>query len=115
VFHLGSLTTIGSGQDTDVVLAGTEALHAEVRRTLDDEFVLVPLVRDGSVRVNGAPVTGEALLRTGTRVDVAGWTLSYYREEYADHGRPYGGRIGGELGRQRPQPPREALTRPGPH
>ena len=29
-----------------------------------------------------------------------------YREEYADHGRPYGGRVGGELAFQKPQPPR---------
>ena len=32
--------------------------------------------------------------------------MSFYREEYADHGRPYGGRIGGEIGHQRPQPAR---------
>jgi hypothetical protein len=35
--------------------------------------------------------------------------LTFVREEYADHGRPYGGRIGGELGRQRRQPSRERL------
>jgi hypothetical protein len=39
------------------------------------------------------------------------WTMSFYREEYADHGRPYGGRIGGELGRQQAQPPRPVPTR----
>ena len=111
VFHLGTLTTIGSSVDSDVVLTGLEPLHAEVRRTQDDELLLVPLVRDGSVKVNGAPVQGEALLRTGTRVEVGRWTMSYYREEYADHGRPYGGRIGGELGHQRPQPSREELSR----
>ena len=32
--------------------------------------------------------------------------MSFYREEYADHGRPYGGRAGGEIGHQRPQPAR---------
>jgi hypothetical protein len=32
--------------------------------------------------------------------------MSFYREEYADHGRPYGGRLGGEIGHQRQQPPR---------
>ena len=36
--------------------------------------------------------------------------MSFYREEYADHGRPYGGRVGGEIGHQRPQPPRGART-----
>ena len=48
------------------------------------------------------------LLRTGTRVEVGTHRLVFFREEYADHGRPYGGRIGGEAGHQRPQPPRDA-------
>jgi hypothetical protein len=60
--------------------------------------------------VHGAVVLREALLRTGARVDLGPNTLTYSREEYADHGRPYGGRIGGELGHQRPQPSREQLT-----
>ena len=41
----------------------------------------------------------------------SGWTLSFYREEWADHGRPYGGRVGGELGRQQLQPDRDELRR----
>ena len=60
--------------------------------------------------MHGASVD-TAILRTGTRVDVGPWTLSYFREEYADHGRPYGGRIGGELGHQLSQPSREQLQR----
>jgi hypothetical protein len=59
----------------------------------------------GGTRVNGAPVNTVAL-RTAARVDVGRWTMSFFREEFADHGRPYGGRIGGELGHQRPQPGR---------
>ena len=35
--------------------------------------------------------------------------LVFFREEYADHGRPHGGRIGGEAGHQIPQPPRAAM------
>ncbi len=37
--------------------------------------------------------------------------MSFFREEYADHGRPYGGRIGGELGHQRTQPSRTDIRR----
>jgi hypothetical protein len=70
-----------------------------------------PARNGGPVRVHGAVVATEALLRTGTRIDVGPWTLTYAREEYADHGRPYGGRLGGELGRQRPQPSWEELDR----
>ncbi|MBA2561020.1 MAG: hypothetical protein H0V07_14260 [Propionibacteriales bacterium] len=51
------------------------------------------------------------ILRTGCGVDLGRWHLSYFREEYADHGRPYGGRIGGELGYQRPQPSRALQQR----
>ena len=99
------VTTIGGSADCDIRLAGLEPLHAEVRHDDADEFVIVRIGKSARVRVNGAHVES-AVLRTGTGVDLGDWHLSYFREEYADHGRPYGGRIGGELGHQRPQPPR---------
>ncbi len=88
-----------------------EALRytTEIRHDDQDEFVLVRIARSASTRVHGASVD-TAILRTGTRVDVGPWTLSYFREEYADHGRPYGGRIGGELGHQLSPPSREAAA-----
>jgi hypothetical protein len=98
-------TTIGSDPACDIVLAGLDPLHAEVRHDEQDEFVLVARSESRPVRVNGA-VVGRSLLRTASRVRLGEWTLSFYREEYADHGRPYGGRLGGEIGHQRPQPPR---------
>lgn len=106
VFRLrGEVTTIGSDAACDIRLAGLDRFEAEVRHDAADEYVVVRLGRPGSTRVNGAPVE-TALLRTATRLDVGDWTLSFYREEYADHGRPYGGRVGGEIGHQRPQPAR---------
>jgi hypothetical protein len=102
------VTTIGSGEGCDIRLPGLDPLHAEVRHDADDEYVLVHLGRDGVSRVNGEPVR-QRILRTASRVELGGWTLSFYREEYADHGRPFGGRIGGELGHQRPQPARHRL------
>lgn len=111
-FRLRSgLTTIGSGEDCDIVLPGLAPLHAEVRQDEADEFV-IGRVGAADVRVNGALVQS-AILRTGTGVDLGSWHLSYFREEYADHGRPYGGRIGGELGHQRTQPPRPNRPLPG--
>jgi hypothetical protein len=108
-FHLGrEVTTIGSAPDCDIRLPGLADRHAEVLHDEDDEFVLVAL--EGAVRVHGAPAQ-RALLRNATRVELGRWTLVYAREEYADHGRPYGGRVGGELGRQRSQPPRNELQR----
>jgi hypothetical protein len=105
------VTTIGSGAGCDIRLPGLEDLHAEVRHDAADEFVLVRRSVPGLTSVNGAPVD-TALLRTASRITVGDWTMSFYREEYADHGRPHGGRIGGELGRQRPQPPRPRPVRP---
>ena len=99
------VTTIGSDPDSDIVLPGLAARHAEVWHDERDEFVLVRLAERELTHVNGAPVD-TAVLRTASRVRLGEVTMSFYREEYADHGRPYGGRIGGELGHQRPQPPR---------
>ncbi len=103
------VTTLGSDPTCDIVLPGLAGLHARIRHSEDDEFVLEALGPD--VRVHGA-LMGKGLLRTGARVELGTWRLAYYREEFADHGRPYGGRIGGELGRQRPQPPRTTQLSP---
>lgn len=109
VYALGrTVTTIGSAEGCDIRLPGLEPEHAEVRHDADDEYVLVHTGGLGTSRVNGEPVR-QRILRTASRVQLGGWTLSFYREEYADHGRPFGGRIGGELGHQRPQPSRRRL------
>lgn len=97
------VTSIGSDPSCDIRVPGLAAIHAEVRRDDQDEYVVVGLASDPPLRVNGAPVR-QGLLRTGTRVEIGESTFTYNREEYADHGRPYGGRIGGELGHQQPQP-----------
>jgi hypothetical protein len=99
------VTTIGSGPGCDIRLPRLEALHAEIRHDDEDEYVLVRLGSSDGTRVNGAPVDS-AVLRTASRVQLGEWTMSFFREEFADHGRPYGGRIGGELGHQRSQPSR---------
>jgi hypothetical protein len=105
-FPLGiGVTLIGSDPACDVVLPGLDPVHAEVRHGDDDEFVLVVLGDPEPVRVNGARVS-RSVLRTAYRLRLGDWTLVFSREEYADHGRPYGGREGGEIGHQRPQPPK---------
>ncbi|MBA2465174.1 MAG: hypothetical protein H0V42_09405 [Nocardioidaceae bacterium] len=104
------VTTIGAGPDCDIVLPGLEPLHAEIRHDEADEFVLTRIEGAGTTRVHGASVE-TATLRTGSGVDLGRWHLTYFREEYADHGRPYGGRIGGELGHQRSQPSRARQRR----
>lgn len=99
-FNLGPVsTTIGSGDDVDLVLPGLDAVHAEVVHNDADEYVLVP---HGPVSGSVNPA-GPSVLRTGARIQLGQWCLAYFREEYADHGRPFGGRSGGELAYQRPQ------------
>lgn len=93
-------TTIGSDASCDVVLPGLAPVHAEVRVDAGDEYVLV--ARDRRTSVHGQRVT-EGVLRTSARIQLADTVLTFVREEFADHGRPHGGRVGGELGRQRPQ------------
>lgn len=105
-YWLGESTVIGSAEDCDVVLPGLEPRHAVVDHVQGDEYVVTETV--GATRVHGAGALGSTL-RTGARLELGPHTLVFYREEYADHGRPFGGRIGGELGHQMPQPPREQL------
>ncbi|WP_157210021.1 FHA domain-containing protein [Nocardioides aequoreus] len=93
-------TTIGSDPSCTVVLPGLAPVHAEVRVEEGDEYVLV--ARDRRTSVHGEPVTRQ-VLRTSARIQLAETVLTFVREEFADHGRPHGGRVGGELGRQRPQ------------
>jgi FHA domain len=96
------VTVIGSASDADLRLAGLAAHHAEIRRDATDEYVYVDLGTSAGSRVDGRPAVENAL-HTGDRIELGTWTLSYFREEFADHGRPYGGRAGGELSRQRLQ------------
>ncbi|QNN51325.1 FHA domain-containing protein [Nocardioides mesophilus] len=103
------VTSIGSGEHCDIRLPGLAERHAEIVHDDRDEYVVV--AHDPDTRVNGERI-GSALLRTATRLEVAGWTLTFSRQEHADHGRPYGGRVGGEAGHQRSQPSRPAARGP---
>lgn len=105
IYHLGDEVLVGSGAGCDIRLTGLADRHCRIVHDERDEFVVHAV--DGEVRVHGARVA-EGLLRTGTRLEVGEHCLVFTREEYADHGRPYAGRVGGELGRQRPQPRRGA-------
>lgn len=101
--------TIGSGADVDVRLEGAASLHAEIVHDDRDEFVLV---LHAPSETSGFPSEQESVdehghvLRTGASFTAGPWTLVFLREEFADHGRPYGGRQGGEGAVQPEQPPR---------
>ena len=105
---LPGLTYIGSGSGVDLHLDGLPPLAAVVRHTERDEYVLVMTDADGGIlRGAGPAAQGDSrILRTGARVELGAWRMGFFREEFADHGRPFGGRQGGELAHQAPQPSR---------
>ncbi|WP_154605494.1 FHA domain-containing protein [Arthrobacter sp. AQ5-05] len=90
-------TIIGSGAEADFRLPDLSADHGHVVHTADDEYVYLPGEGDTHQRP-------EQILRTGARLLLGPWRMVYFREEYADHGRPFGGRTAGEFAKlQRPQ------------
>lgn len=101
---------IGSAADNELVLGDTDSLHATIVHDERDEYVLT---LHGEGEMNASADTsgthgGERTetLRTGARFTAGPWTLVFGREEFADHGRPWGGRLGGEYSDQPPQPER---------
>ncbi|MBF4634116.1 hypothetical protein ITJ38_06835 [Agreia pratensis] len=114
---IDGVTVIGSGPSADLRLEGLDPVHATITHTDDDEYTLrlnsetegdIPLLDRDSPRRPLARV-----LRTGARIELGAWRLGYFRAEFADHGRPFGGRMGGELSRQKPQPPRPGARHDG--
>lgn len=102
------LTHIGSAPDSDVLLPSTAPLHAKVLHDTTDEYVL-SMIGDG--KTSSGP---HETLRTGAHFTAGPWELVFVRDEFADHGRPHGGRRGGELAYQKPQPPRPDYVRDHP-
>lgn len=105
-------TTIGSASDNDIVLDGLRPHQAVIEHTDSDEYRLSSL---GETAAGAAgdespnkPVHEGSLLRSGASVTIGPWVFAYVREEGSDHGRPFGGRLGGEGRRQEPQPPKPA-------
>ncbi|MBT2496900.1 hypothetical protein J7E45_14905 [Microbacterium sp. ISL-59] len=101
---------IGSAEGNELRLPDTDPLHATITHDDRDEYVLT-LHGEGEMNANaGADAThpgdDSETLRTGAHFTAGPWTLVFAREEFADHGRPYGGRAGGEYSDQPLQPPR---------
>jgi hypothetical protein len=96
---LDGTTRIGSAEDMDLRLDGLDPFHAEIRHSDHDEYVLLHVTADDEQNgpmMSSAGLAGEGILRTGAPVELGSWAMSFFREEFADHGRPGGGREGGE-------------------
>ncbi|HYI55277.1 MAG TPA: FHA domain-containing protein [Microlunatus sp.] len=105
VFFLRPEISVGDREDADLRLRGVAAHQAVIRRNAQDEYVIEPDPDGLPVRVHGARLLGPTQLRTGARIEIGTWQMVYFRAEHADHGRPYGGRQGGEIDQQQWQPP----------
>jgi hypothetical protein len=105
-------TVIGSSEKCDLQLAGLDPEHARIVHEDDDEYVLYDL---GPAELGSAPDKDHAtsprhVLKTGAKVRLGTWSMFFSRDESADHGRPFGGRVGGEGAHQQPQPDRPDYT-----
>ncbi|QDZ15154.1 FHA domain-containing protein [Humibacter ginsenosidimutans] len=108
----GDETRIGSAADNELRLEDLDVLHARIQHDDRDEYVLTLLGSGESELPAESSDRGEpTVLRTGARFMLGPWTVVYQRDEYADHGRPYGGREGGEGDVQYTQPPRPDYRR----
>lgn len=108
---------IGSAAGNELRVADTDPVHATITHDERDEYVLT-LHGDGEMNASdssdgthSAPNT--ETLRTGARFTAGPWTFVYHREEFADHGRPFGGRKGGEYDDQPLQEPRPDYSAEG--
>jgi len=113
---LPEVTVISSADSADLQLPNLGTAQARVVHTDDDEYVLYV---SGQEAEAGHPVLVDSpspgrTLRTGALVALGPWRLAFFREEFADHGRPFGGRAGGEFEVQRPQPERRVASPPRP-
>jgi len=104
------IVRIGSAEGNELQLSDTDPVHATITHDERDEYVL-ELHGAGEMSASSGVAGTHAgdrteTLRTGARFTAGPWELVFAREEFADHGRPYGGRQGGEYSDQPPQPPR---------
>jgi len=102
---LPDVTEIGSAESADLVLPGLDAVHARIVHDERDEYVLYILGDEPHTEplLFDARATTGRILRTGALITLGQWRLAFFREEFADHGRPFGGRDGRKITGQRQQ------------
>ncbi|WEK60831.1 MAG: FHA domain-containing protein [Candidatus Microbacterium colombiense] len=107
---VADVVRIGSAEGNELRVADTDPVHATITHDDRDEYVLT---LHGGGEMNAAagadathPGDDTETLRTGARFTAGPWTFVFAREEFADHGRPFGGRKGGEYNDQDLQAPR---------
>lgn len=101
---------IGSDAKCDIRYDGVDPVHAEIVHEETDEYVVTMRgpgrmsVDPESMGQSGVPRS--MILRQGATFAVGPLRFVFMRDEFADHGRPFGGRQGGEGAQQQRQGPR---------
>lgn len=111
---LPETTVIGSAESSDLVLPGLDAVHARIVHDDRDEYVLYLTDAESHTQpllLEDRPTKGR-ILRTGALISLGSWRLAFFREEFADHGRPFGGRDGRKVPVERRQLEQRNATRP---
>jgi hypothetical protein len=111
---LPDVTVIGSADSSDLVLPGLDAVHARIVHDDRDEYVLYVTGNEPHTQpmlLDDRPNAGR-ILRTGALITLGSWRLAFFREEFADHGRPFGGRDGRKFPVQRQQLERRTVAPP---
>jgi hypothetical protein len=105
----GDHARIGSAAHCELQLSEIDAMHAEITHDENDEYVLIlhgpATTSHAQAQIPSLHVIGE-VLRSGAQIIMGPWRVVFERDEFADHGRPYGGRAGGEGARDHDQPAR---------
>lgn len=106
----GDTVRVGSAESNELTLPDCDPVHATIRHDARDEYVLT---LHGVGEMNANPLSAATYpgdrsetLRTGAHFTAREWVLVFVRDEFADHGRPFGGREGGEFSDQPAQPAR---------
>jgi hypothetical protein len=93
----GDIVTIGSADTQDIRLAGLLPEQGVIRREANaDEWVYSDVHPSTASRADGV-LADSAGLHHGDRLELGAVTLVFQRDEEADHGRPDGGREGGDF------------------
>ena len=86
---------MGSDPANDLCLEGLAPFLAEIHRNESDDYILTSCTSSARIRVHGRQAD-KVELHAGARIELGSWVMSFTRSEFADHGRPNGGRQGGE-------------------
>lgn len=110
---LNQPVTLGSGSGTLVRLPDLAIAehHATLSPLDDDSWIYQPTTRDDQTRINGEPVTGEATLKDGDRIEITRFEIKIMIDRTSDVAPVVGGAGGLSKITKYPLPPRSEIRK----